>query len=268
MEENDKNIKIYQNIHNVIDYNPKISSKDSKNSENNLTLNNESQNSTVLQSGVSSNKNLDSMVDVLANEKINLYGNPIHMIHPYKLGSTYVFLYIKNYPIFSLGKYLFTPIFIFLIISLIFLATKFLLYDRSGVFLQALFFYSYIIFIVTYIYSIFINPGIPSMRYHNNNLNEIKGDKKIKKQYAKCKKCELVYKISDNICHCNKCGVCYYDLIHHSDLIGHCIAKNNKCVYYISVISLICFVPSSISMVVVYILKEIIQERNKYGSNN
>ena len=262
MQENDnKEIKVYQNIHNIIDLNAK-SSKDSKNSENELTFNNESQNSTVLQSGVvTSNKNLESMVDVLRNEKINLYGNPIHTVHPYKLGSTYAYIYIKNYPIISFGKHLFKPICLFFIMNIIFLSAKYWLYDKSGIFLQSLFLYSFIIFITTYVFLIFVNPGIPSIKYHDNNLNEIKGDKKKKKQFIKCEKCGLVYKIRDKICHCNKCGVCYYDLILHSDFIGHCIAKNNKYVYFISVISLICFVPSSISMIVVNILKEVIKRQ-------
>ena len=262
MQENDnKDIKIYHNIHNVIDLNVKSSSKDSRNSENELTFNNDYQNSTVFRSGITSNKNLESMVDVLRNEKINLYGNPIHAVHPYKLGSTYAYFYIKNYPLISLGKYLFKPIFFFISISIIFLAAKYWLYDKSGIFLQSIFLYSYNIFIFSYIFTFFVNPGIPSIKYHDNNLNVIKEDKKKKKQYAKCKKCDLVYKISDKVCHCNKCGVCYYDLIYHNDLIGHCIAKNNKYAYYISVISLICFIPSGISMIVVNILKEIIKRK-------
>ena len=263
MQENDKNIKTRQKIHDLVDFHVKSSSKDTFNLENNTTINNYSPNSTVSQSGNSSTKTEESVVDVLTNKKINLYGNPIHMVHPYKLGSTYAYFYIKNYPIFSIGKYLFKPILFFIIMNLIFLVTKYWLYEKSSPFLQSLFFYSYITFITTFIYLICINPGIPSIKYHIKNLNEIKKDKKKKKQYIKCNKCELIYKISDNLCHCNKCGICYYDLIQHSDLIGHCIAKNNKYVYYISFISLIFFIPSSISMLVIEILKEFMQLKKK-----
>ena len=227
-----------------------------------MTINDYS-NSNVSQSGNSSTKTEESVVDVLTNKKLNLYGNPIHMEHPYKLGSTYAYCYIKNYPLFSTGKYLFKPILFFSVMNLIFLVTKYWLYEKSGPFLQALFLYSYIIFIITFIYLVCINPGIPSIKYHIKNLNEIKRDKKNKKKYAKCKKCQLIYKISDKVCHCKKCGICYYELIEHSDFVGHCIAKNNKYVYYILIISLICFIPSSISMIIVNILNQVIQQRKK-----
>ena len=252
-------IEIPQYFNDIIEADSfRITFKDNYNSENNTTMNNYSKNLSN-----STNESHESLVNLLGNEKINLYGNSIHIEHPYKLGSTYAYFYIKNYPIFSIGKYLFIPILFFLTVNLIFLATKFWLYEGAGVFLQSLFFYPYIVFIITYIYSTIINPGIPSLKYNIKNLNEIKKDKKKKKQYAKCKKCELIYKISDKVCHCKKCGICYYDLVQHSDFIGHCIAKNNKYVYFILIISLICFIPSSISMIIVNILNQVIKKRRK-----
>ena len=59
------------------------------------------------------------------------------------------------------------------------------------------------------------------------------GEKKLKSKEineldcTKCKICNLTYKLTDRIGHCDKCEICYYGYDHHCIWIGHCIGKYN-----------------------------------------
>ena len=87
-------------------------------------------------------------------------------------------------------------------------------------------------------------------------MHNLKENESNKFNYSKCKKCNLCYRLKDNIGHCKECNICYFGYDRHSFWIGHCIGKYNKCFFICFVISLFTFIMISITMVMIKILKE------------
>ena len=190
------------------------------------------------------------------NNENFLYGNDFSVIEkPLQLGSTRNCLFINNYPIISIGKNILLPLLLilFICLSYIFIWNYFLNY--SGDLLKKMFNYFFIAYLISHLLSIFLNPGIPSFKYHkiikqnliNNKINEL--------DVTKCNICYLIYKLKDKISHCNKCNVCYYEYEHHCNWIGHCIGKYNRYFFGIFVFSLLIYILICFSMIFIKIYK-------------
>ena len=168
---------------------------------------------------------------------------------PSKIGKTRVCLYIKNYPIISIGKNFCYPLLLILFVCFSYLIIRIFLFNESQTSLTKL-------FLISHILAILINPGIPSFNYHQISLHNLKENQSNKFNYSKCKKCNLCFRLKDNIGHCKECNICYFGYDRHCFWIGHCIGKYNKCFYICFVISLFTFIMISITMVMIKILKE------------
>ena len=190
------------------------------------------------------------------NNENFLYGNDFSIIEkPLQLGSTRNCLFINNYPIISIGKNILLPLLLilFICLSYIFIWNYFLNY--SGDLLKKMFNYFFIAYLISHLLSIFLNPGIPSFKYHkiikqnliNNKINEL--------DVTKCNICYLIYQLKDKISHCNKCNVCYYEYEQHCNWIGHCIGKYNRYFFGIFVFSLLIYILICFSMIFIKIYK-------------
>ena len=89
---------------------------------------------------------------------------------------------------------------------------------------------------ISYIYTVLINPGIPERKYYIRNfVNKDLGDRK---NYSKCSKCNILIHKEMKAVHCDRCQVCTKGNDHHCPWTGKCIAKNNIISFYIFVNSL------------------------------
>jgi len=186
-----------------------------------------------------------------------LYNNDFDIIEkPSKIGKTRVCLYIKKYPIISIGKNILYPLLLILFVCLIYLITWIFFFIESQYLLKKLFNYFFVAYLISHLLAIFINPGIPSYNYHQNSLYNLKGNKSNKFSYSKCKKCHLYYRLKDKIGHCKECNICYFEYDRHCFWIGHCIGKYNKCFFICFVISLFSFIMICLTIIIIQILKE------------
>jgi hypothetical protein len=186
-----------------------------------------------------------------------LYNNDFDIIgKPSKIGKTRVCLYIKNYPIISIGKNFCYPLLLILFVSFSYLIIRIFLFNESQNSLTKLFNYFFVVYLISHILAIFINPGIPSFNYHQISLHNLKENQSNKFNYSKCKKCNLCYRLKDNIGHCKECNICYFGYERHCFWIGHCIGKYNKYFFICFVISLFTFIMISLTMIMIKILKE------------
>ena len=185
-----------------------------------------------------------------------LYGNDFSLIlKPWNLGKTRVCLYIKYIPIISIGKNIFYPLLLILCVCIIYIIIWFFFFNDSGTSLQKLFNYFFVIYLVSHLLSIYINPGIPSYKYHQIIINDLKEKKIHKFNCSKCKKCNLCYKLTDVVGHCNECNICYFGYDRHCFWIGHCIGKYNKLFFICFALSLFNFLLLCLTMIVVKVLK-------------
>ena len=246
-------------LNNPIYYTEKIlsSSKDEINYDKNNIQNQSFNISTTSNNTTSSSQDNNNTTSLsLKTNEYYLYGNDFSIIDkPYNLGKTRVCLYIKNYPIISFGKNILYPLLLILMINCLYVIIWLLFLNDAGVFLTKLFNYFFIIYLISHILSIFINPGIPSFKYSQNIKYNLKEKKINKFSCSKCKKCKLFYKLKDNIGHCNNCNVCYMEYDRHSFWIGHCIGKYNKLLFVSFVLSFWTFILLSLAMIVVKIIK-------------
>ena len=97
---------------------------------------------------------------------------------------------------------------------------------------------NYFIFIISYFYTILINPGIPERKYYseyisNKNIDETK--------WMKCQQCNIYVPKELHISHCFDCDICVKEEDHHCPWTGKCIAKDNLKSFYVFVYSLLTF---------------------------
>ena len=98
---------------------------------------------------------------------------------------------------------------------------------------------NYLVFIISYIYTVLINPGIPNRQYYIGFYKNKKiGDKN---NWKKCSKCNILIPKKLKVVHCNICQVCIREQDHHCPWTGKCIGKYNLISFYIFVNSLLTY---------------------------
>lgn len=196
-----------------------------------------------------------SSLTLSTNENL-LFENDFSLfMKPCKLGKTRNCVYINNRPIISFGKDILFPLLLILIMCLIYLIIWFSFFSLAGNLLKKLFNYFFALYIFSHLSCIFLNPGIPSFKYHQILKYNLKENKIDKFSCSKCKKCNLIYKLKDNVGHCKKCNLCYFGYDRHSFWSGHCIAQNNKLFYIGFILSFTTFIMLCLTMIIVKILK-------------
>ena len=126
-----------------------------------------------------------------------------------------------------------TTFFAFLLVSLT-------LFRKNYLILQILFVTSYLVFILSYLYTMLINPGIPKKQYFVEHFkNKSIGDKN---SWQKCSKCNILIPKIFKVAHCSRCQICVREQDHHCPWTGKCIGKYNLISFYIFVNSLFFYI--------------------------
>ena len=215
---------------------------------NNLSDAFNNENSKLVNEDLDSNKN-DSFLyenDFSLNKKPSIIGNTRNC------------LFINNYPIISIGKSIFIPLLLILFICIIYIFIYYYFFAYVKTFIQKMFNYFFIGYLVSHLCAIFINPGIPSIVYHKSIKYKLKKNKINELDISKCKICQLLFKLKDKINHCYKCNICYYEQDHHCVWIGHCIGKYNKYFFGLFLFTFIFFNLTCFAMIFIKIIKLLI----------
>ena len=109
----------------------------------------------------------------------------------------------------------------------------------------------YLINSLSHLYTILVNPGIPSRKYYSNFYND---NRKRDYNLMECKKCNIIIPKELNVGHCYNCGVCVVGFDHHSYWMGKCIGKNNLISYNIFTFSLSVYLIMSILSLMLFII--------------
>ena len=118
---------------------------------------------------------------------------------------------------------------------------------------------SYIFFLLSYLSTSLINPGIPELKYYSKNFNL--NNKEKLKDFQKCKKCNIIIPRKLNVTHCNVCNVCVKEQDHHCPWTGKCIGKYNLIQFYFFLFFLLIFIFSTFLTFLLFIVY--LQEENK-----
>ena len=193
---------------------------------------------------------------LIYNQKLSAH-KPIH------LGNTKNYLYFKEYPLISIGPELSYPFLCILIMIVSYYVFLNIFQNHKGSTfykINKICFFCYIFF---HIFSTVFNPGIPSKKYCLKNEKDFNEKKLNDLDSYKCKNCNIRLKVKDYSSHCSKCDICYINLDHHCQWIGHFVAKNNKIFFYCFACSIWCYWLSCFGMFVIEILKYFIDKQKK-----
>ena len=122
--------------------------------------------------------------------------------------------------------------------TLVFIFICFTLLGQNYLIIKILFVLNYLIYIISYLLTMLINPGIPERKYYANNPKNKNNNKTI---MLYCQKCNILVPKKYKISHCADCNVCVKEQDHHCPWTGKCIAKYNLKYFYIFVNSLLIF---------------------------
>ena len=113
------------------------------------------------------------------------------------------------------------------------------LFKENYLLIKTIFVINYFIFIISYLYTVLINPGIPKRQYYFKYLETKKLDKN---DWQKCSKCNILIPKNFKVTHCNRCQICIREHDHHCPWTSKCIGKFNIKSFYIFVNSLMCYI--------------------------
>ena len=88
----------------------------------------------------------------------------------------------------------------------------------------------FIIYLISYVYLVLANPGIPERDYYKKNI-KISNDEK--KDYRKCSKCNIIIPKKLKVVHCQKCEICVKQQDHHCPWSSKCIGGNNLTIFHL-----------------------------------
>lgn len=198
-------------------------------------------------------------------EKDNyLYGNYIKIIKPCKCGNVYCFLYINNYPLFTIGPQYYYPIILFIFNNTLFILAFIYVYNKyNSYFFKIMGVFVLIIVNLSQIYTCVLNEGIPKRIWFLSNKiinylieDEIFYNEFNTNKYQICRKCNILIDKSLKIVHCDICNLCceFYD--HHCPWVGKCIGKNNILSFKIFILSNLIFIFYNIILsIILFIIK-------------
>ena len=217
---------------------------------NDLEVNNLKENSSPNElSQLKSIKGYDKSLEYI------LYNNNFFILRkPLRLGGTRNILYINNYPYISIGKNISLPLLVILFICCIYIYVFYFFFDESGYVLQKIFNYCFVIYLLSHLFAIFLNPGIPTFEYNNQIIEDLKTKKLNELDCTKCKICNLNHKLKDKIGHCEKCEICYFGYDHHCIWTGHCVTKTNAIFFILFIMTLFFFILICFAMVFIKIV--------------
>ena len=183
--------------------------------------------------------------------------------NPKKLGNLYVYLFIKNQPLFTIG----TKKLSLVIIYQIFLNLSFILIHLGIIqnvfsymrFMLSLF---YSLNLLNHMYIFLINPGIPSPeKFSKKVIKTIK--KEDRKYFEVCEICNIITDYKDEVRHCNECNICIKKIDHHCSWTGKCIAKNNYLAFHLFTFSLLLYYVWYAIIIVVWCIIKIAEYKHK-----
>ena len=140
-------------------------------------------------------------------------------------------------------------IFIIFIYGLI----RYTIYSRNFMTIKILVTSIFIIHLCSFALMILINPGIPNRKYYYKNFIGKIG-KNDEEKYDKCEICNIITPKEIYASHCYYCKVCVLNSDHHCTFYGKCIAKNNRILFYISIITIPFFILICLVTLIGYVI--------------
>ena len=108
---------------------------------------------------------------------------------------------------------------------------------------------TFILFLISYLMTVLINPGIPSRNYYNGYYKS-----KNNSELNRCNKCNIIVPKTFKITHCDICNVCVMNYDHHCPWTGKCIGRYNIIFFFCFLTFLISYLMMSLISFITFII--------------
>ena len=143
--------------------------------------------------------------------------------------------------------------------SFVYLLVALILFNPNFFYIKIMETCAFILFLITYLMTVLINPGIPSRKYYIGYCKS-----KNNSELNRCNKCNIIVPKNFKIHHCEICDVCVMNYDHHCPWTGKCIGRYNIIFFYFFLTFLIFYMMMSlISFITFIILLEENEIQNK-----
>jgi len=192
---------------------------------------------------------------------------------PKKMGNLYVFFFINNQPIFSIGNNKLSLVMIYeLILQLSFIIMMKTLIKEVLPYMKYMLLCFYLNCFIGHMYIYLINPGIPRIEYYAKTFLKSENYKRMneeeKKHYYLCEVCNIIVNARDGIEHCVECGICLKNHDHHCYWTGKCIAKNNIWIFHLFSIGTLIYIVWYFIIIIFWLILKIAHFSSLNHNNN
>ena len=111
----------------------------------------------------------------------------------------------------------------------------------------------FIIFMISYLTTALINPGIPDREYYSKIFISQNPDIN-PSGLVKCSKCNIVVPKHFRLSHCDICQVCVKKYDHHCPWTGKCIGEKNIIPFYVFICFLLAYMFMSFITFLTYLI--------------
>ena len=127
------------------------------------------------------------------------------------------------------------------------------LFEQNFLIIKVLETIIFFLFLISYLITVLINPGIPKRDYYSNKYFKNNNNKPTS-GLIQCKKCNIIAPKSLEIRHCDNCCVCVIKYDHHCPWTGKCIGKYNLASFYVFLFSLLAYIFMSFITFLMFII--------------
>jgi hypothetical protein len=215
------------------------------NEVNDLNQINNLHNETMNQINLTTSNNIDYKISdkLYGNNYINYYLDNNHSYFKCfnskikKMGNLKVFCFINDNPLIVLGDKKKSLIFIYeVILHISFIILYATIFKSIPFYMKWILILIYINCFLCHMFIYLFNPGIPSIDHFLKNFLKsekyMKMTEEKKKFYYTCEICNIIFKYTECIEHCEECDICVKKYDHHCFWTGKCITKKNILAFY------------------------------------
>lgn len=145
----------------------------------------------------------------------SVYGNDLRNKNPYKMGSTYTFLFYNDQPLIVIGPQYLYVLLLFVVVNLVNVSLSYFIYSTFHLYIKVIGLILFSLQILVFIYNVVVNPGIPNRKFYISEsvmqsiytyleyTNSETFDK-----YKICKICNIYVPPELTVIHCEDCNIC------------------------------------------------------------
>ena len=189
-----------------------------------------------------------------------------------KMGNLKVYFFINDKPLIVLGDKKKSLIIIYeIILHISFFILYVTIIKSIPFYFKWLLILIYINCFLCHMFIYLFNPGIPSINHFLKNFLKsekyMKMNEERKKDYYTCEICNIIFKYTEDIDHCEECDICVKKFDHHCFWTGKCITKKNIWAFYFFSFGTMAYILWYFTIIIYWVISQTNPETSTHNRN-